>query len=66
MVSEAAFRIETIAEGNIPAHDEGKIKIIDNVEVEQNSKFKADPLVEKATLEIEAKTRHEEHAKAER
>ena len=36
-------------------HDKGKRKIVDGMEEEQRCKFRADPLVEKATMAIEAK-----------
>ena len=37
--------------------NKGKSKVTDNAEVEQSCKFKADPLVLKASLEIEVKKR---------
>lgn len=46
----------TTTEGSRPMHDKGKRKVVDNIEAEHNCKFKADPLVLRATLEIEAKT----------
>lgn len=42
------------AEGSIPTHDKGKRKVVDNAEAEQSCKIKADPLVMKAALEIDA------------
>lgn len=47
---------ETIAiESKIPLHDKGKRKIFDRMEEEKSYKFRVDPLVEKASLAIEAK-----------
>jgi len=40
---------------NIPVRDKGKRKIVKNVEEEQSYKFKADPLVQKASLAIKVK-----------
>jgi len=42
-------------EGRRHAHDKGKRKVSDNVEVEKSCKFKADALVLRASLEIETK-----------
>ena len=58
MVSKVASRREketTTTEGNILACDKSKRKIVDNTDVEQRCKFRVDPLVEKAYLEIKAK-----------
>lgn len=41
------------AEGSTPACGECKKKVVDNMEAEQNCKFKENPLVMKSTLEIE-------------
>lgn len=50
-------RAATLAavEGSRPPHDKGKRKIADSTEAKQSCKFKADPLVLKATLDIEEK-----------
>lgn len=45
-------------EVNILVHDKGKRNIVNNAEVEQSCKFRIDPLVQKAALEIEAKRKH--------
>jgi len=69
VVSEVASRRETpttAVEVNILTHDKGKRKIVDSVEAEKSCKFMAGPLVEKATLAIEATARQENCAKAER
>lgn len=41
-------------EGRRPACDKCKRKVVDNAEVEHSCKFKADPVMMKATLEIDA------------
>jgi len=43
-----------VAEGSRPARDKGKRKVVDSAETGQSWKFKADPLVMKADLEIKA------------
>lgn len=42
------------AEGSTPTCDECRRKVINNTEVEKNCEFKENPLVTKATLDIEA------------
>lgn len=44
----------TTAEGITPACDEWKRKVVDIIEAEESCKFKVDPLMTKAMLEIEA------------
>lgn len=43
-----------------PAHEKGKRKIVESVEVEKSYKFKENPLVERVALEIDAKRRQRE------
>jgi len=43
-----------VVEGSTPTHNECKRKVVDNIEAEKRCKFKEDPLMMKATLEIEA------------
>lgn len=42
-------------EASIPARDKGKRNIVDCMEEEQRCKFRADSLVEKSSMAIEAK-----------
>ena len=57
MVSEATSRRApaVAAEESISVHDKGKRKIVDHMEVEKIYEFQEDPLVQKATMDIEAK-----------
>jgi len=41
------------AEGNTPAYDECKGKVVDSIEAKRSCKFKADPLMMKEDMEIE-------------
>lgn len=44
-----------MTKGSRPVHDQCRRKVVDSAKVEQSYKFKADPLVMKEALEIEAK-----------
>jgi len=44
-----------VEEGRRLACDKGKRKVVNSIETEKSYNFKADPLVLKETLEIEAK-----------
>jgi len=52
MTSQQATPLAT-AKGSTPAHDKCKRKVVDNIEVDQNYKFKVDPFMMKAALKIE-------------
>lgn len=54
-VASQQVALSIVAEGNKPMHDKGERKVVDNAGAEQSRKFKEDPLVMKAALEIEAK-----------
>ena len=66
---EAKFRRApslAVAEGNKPTHDKGKRKVVDSTKTDQSCKFKVDPLVLKAYLEIEAKRKKQNKRIAQR
>ena len=66
---EATYRrapAATTTDSNIPTCDKGKRKIVDNAEAEKSCKFRVDLLVEKVTLEIEAKRKQRDRMNAQR
>ena len=57
MATSQRVASSTVVEGSRPVLDRGKRKVIDSAEAEQSCKFKEDPLVLRAALDIEAKRR---------
>ena len=54
------------AEGSRPALDKGKRKVADSAKAKQTCKFKANPLVLREALEIEAKRQQRDKRIAQR